>query len=80
MRFVSRPVEIVIFPVKNGETPKSVVDFLRVKDTFRKNMEIVEGSVEKIQQKRIVRVQPNTLEIFEDFAFYLFFVFMCFSF
>ena len=37
VRFVSCPVEIVIFPLKNGEHPKWVVDFLRVKDTFRKN-------------------------------------------
>ena len=37
VRFVSRPVEIDIFPLKNGEHPKWVVDFLRVKDTFRKN-------------------------------------------
>ena len=32
----------VTFPWKNGESPKLVVDFLREKDTLRKNMEIVE--------------------------------------
>ena len=81
VRFVSRPVEIVIFRLTNGETPKWVVDFLRVKDTFRKNMEIVEGSSKNYNNNNnskpwkslwIVRVKPNTLEIFEDFAFYLF--------
>ena len=40
--FVSRPIEIVTLR-KNGETPNWVVEFLRLKDTFRKkkNMEIV---------------------------------------
>ena len=32
----------VTFPWKNGESPKLVVDFLREKDTLRKNMEIVD--------------------------------------
>ena len=34
--FVSRPIEIVTLR-KNGETPNWVVEFLRLKDTFRKN-------------------------------------------
>ena len=34
--FVSRPIEIVTLR-KNGETPDWVVEFLRLKDTFRKN-------------------------------------------
>ena len=34
--FVSRPVNIVTFPRENGDHPKLVVDFLLVKDTFRK--------------------------------------------
>ena len=50
--FVSRPVEIAIFPLKNGGHPKWVVDFFRVKDTFRKIMEIVEGFAEKYNKNR----------------------------
>ena len=38
--FVSRPIEIVTLR-KNGEIPNWVVEFLRLKDTFRKTMEIV---------------------------------------
>ena len=39
-------MKIVTFPMKNGETPKWVVDFLWEKDTFRnKIMEIVEDFV-----------------------------------
>ena len=46
--FVSRPLKIVTFLRKNGETPKRVVDFPRERDTFRnKNMEIVEDFDEK---------------------------------
>ena len=40
--FVSRPMKIVNFLLKNRETPKRVVDFLWERDTFRnKIMEIV---------------------------------------
>ena len=46
--FVSRPMKIVTFLRENGKTPKLVVDFLRGKDTFRKqNMEIVQDFIEK---------------------------------
>ena len=79
VRFVSRPVEIVIFPVKNGETPKSVVDFLRVKDTFRKNMEIVKGSVEKYNKKGLCVCsqtpwRSSKISHFTFFCFHVFFI------
>ena len=46
--FVSRPMKIVTFIRKNGETAKRVVDFPRERDSFRnKIMEIVEDLVEK---------------------------------
>ena len=46
--FVSRPMKIVTFLRKNGETAKRVVDFPRERDTFRnKIMEIVEDFDEK---------------------------------
>ena len=46
--FVSRPMKIVTFLRKNGDTPKRVVDFPRERDTFRnKIMETVEDFDEK---------------------------------
>ena len=46
--FVSRPMKIVTFPLKNDYTPKRVVDFPRERDTFRnKIMEIVDDFDEK---------------------------------
>ena len=46
--FVSRPMKIVTFLLKNGETPKRVVDFPLERDTFRnKIMEFVEDFDEK---------------------------------
>ena len=46
--FVSRPMKIVTFLRKNGESPKRVVDFPRERDTFRnKIMEIVKDFDEK---------------------------------
>ena len=57
--FVSRPMTIVTFPLKNGETPKLVVDFLLEGDTFRnKIMEIVKDFVEKKLQQQL-----QTLEL-----------------
>ena len=51
--FVSRPMKIVTFLLKNGETPKRVVDFPLERDTFRnKIMEFVEDFDEKLQQQR----------------------------
>ena len=45
---VSCPMKFVTFLLKNGETPKRVVDFPRERDTFRnKIMEIVEDFDEK---------------------------------
>ena len=47
--FVSRSMKIVTVPLKNGETPKRVVDFPLERDTFRnKIMEIVENFDEKV--------------------------------
>ena len=66
--FVSRPMTIVTFRRKNGETPKLVVEFLRERDTFRnKIMEIVKELDEKSynhngkprKSSRILRVKPN---------------------
>ena len=46
--FVSRPMKIVTFLRKNGETAKLVVDFPMERDTFRNEiMEIVEDFDEK---------------------------------
>ena len=43
MCFVSRPMKIVTFLRKNGETAKRVVDFPMERDTFQNEiMEIVE--------------------------------------
>ena len=69
----------VTFPRENGETPKWVVHFLRERDTFRKNMEIVWDFMDKSydsnnngkpwKSSRNLRMKPTTLEIFDDFAF-----------
>ena len=46
---VSRPMKIVAFLWKNGETAKRVVDFPLERDTFRnKIIEIVEDFDEKV--------------------------------
>ena len=46
--FVSRPMKIVTFLRKNGETAKRVVAFPLERDTYRKKiMEIVEDYEEK---------------------------------
>ena len=52
--FVSRPMKIVTFLLKNDYPPKRVVDFPLERDTFRnKIMEIVEDFDEtKLQQQR----------------------------
>ena len=66
--FVSRPMTIVTFPLKNRETPKRVVDIPLERDTFRnKIMEIVEDFDEKsynnngkpCKSSMILRVKPN---------------------
>ena len=47
--FVSRPLKIVTFLLKNDYPPKRVVDFPLERDTFRnKIMEIVENFDEKV--------------------------------
>ena len=65
--FVSRPMIIVTFLLKNDYTPKQVVDFPREIDTIRnKIMEIVEDFDEKSynnngkhwKSSRILRVNP----------------------
>ena len=52
--FVSRPMKIATFHLKNRDLPRRVVDFLRERDTFRnKIMEIVKDFDEKkLQQQR----------------------------
>ena len=51
--FVSRPIEFATFPLKNGDHPKLVVDFLREKHIPKnKTVEIVEDFDEKKQQQQ----------------------------
>ena len=73
--FVSRPVETVTFPQKKSDHTKWVVDFLR-ENTHAEN-----------QSWKSSRISSNTfitttatLEIFEDSAFFMFFVFYCLQF
>ena len=74
--FVSRPMKIVTFLRKIGDTPKRVVDFPLKRDTFRnKIMEIVEDFDEKSYNNN-----GKPLEIVEDFASEsIFFIFLSFS-
>ena len=89
--FVSRPMKIATFPVKNGDHPKRVVDFLLEK-TFRKqNHEIVEDFDEKSynnngkswKSSRILRVNPffHVSFFFHHFLSFsiIFFHFLSFS-
>ena len=93
--FVSRPMKIVTFLRKNGETPKWVVDFLLERDTFRNRiLEIVDdfdGKSYKNNGKpwktsRILRVNPNFFIFlsFSSFSFifcsFIFFSFFLFFF
>ena len=65
--FVSRPMTIVTFLLKNDYSPKRVVDFHRERDTFRnKIMEIVEefgknynSNGKPWKSSRILREKPN---------------------
>ena len=85
---VSRPTEIVTFHRKNADLPKMVVDFLREKDTFRKNHGNRQGFRQPWKSSRMFRVKAKTFEIFCDFviflhcSFFLFFLhfssFLCF--
>ena len=51
--FVSRPMKIVTFLMKNADLPKRVVDFPLERDTFRnKIMKIVKDFDEKNLQQR----------------------------
>ena len=77
--FVSRPLKIVTFLLKNGYHPKRVVEFLRERETFRnKIMEIVEDFDEKSynnngkswKSSRILRVNP----FFFHFSFFIIFL------
>ena len=91
--FVSRPMKIVTFLLKNDYTPKRVVGFPRERDTFRnKIMEIVEDFDEKSynnngkswKSSRILSVNPFFfifLSIFIIFLhFFVFFFIFSFSF
>ena len=54
--FVSRPMKIVTFRLKNRETAKRVVDFPLERDTFRNQiMEIVED----FEKKKVTRTTVN---------------------
>ena len=81
--FVSRPMKIVTFLLKNGEARKTGCRFSSERDTYRnKIMEIVEDFDEKSYKKqrkpwkssRILHVKPNF------FIFSLFIIFSCFLF
>ena len=88
--FVSRPMKIVTFLLKNDYSPKRVVDFPWERDTFRnKIMEIVEDFDEKSynnngkpwKSSRILRVNPFFFIFLSFFIIFLhFFVFFFFSF
>ena len=85
--FVSRPIEIVTFPKRNGETPKWVVDF-HWKHTFRKQiMEVVEDVIDTVTTTTAnpgnrpgfcVRSQKPWKS--SKISHFLFFSFSCFSF
>ena len=86
--FVSRPMKIATFLLKNGDSAKRVVDFPRERDTFRnKIMEIVKDFDEKSynnngeprKSSRIFRVKPNSF-IFLFSSFFYIFSFFFFSF
>ena len=88
--FVSRPMKIVTFLLKNDYPPKRVVDFPWERDTFRnKIMEIVDDFDEKSynnngkpwKSSRILRVNPifSFFFLFSSF-FSIFFFFSLFHF
>ena len=79
--FVSRPMKIVTFLKKNGETPKLVVDFLLERDTFRnKTMEIEKDFNEKSynnngkpwKSSRILCEKPNFFTFYCASFFFIF--------
>ena len=80
MCFVSRPTEIVTFPVKNGDHTKWIADFLQEKHIPKKTWRWSRISSKKSyndndkpwRSLRNLREKPNTLEKFRDF--------LCFSF
>ena len=88
--FVSRPMKIVTFLLKNDYTPKRVVDFPLERNTFRnKIMEIVEDFDEKSynyngkswKSSKILRVNPFFFHFsffFFSFSFFIFFIFSFF--
>ena len=94
--FVSRPMKIVTFLMKNGDTAKRVVDFPLERYTFRnKIMEIVKNFDEKSynnngkpwKSSRILRLNPffffffHFSFFFHHFSpFFIFFIFFIFSF
>ena len=73
--FVSRPMKIVTFLRKSGETPKWVVDFLMEKSYSEKIMEIVEDFDEKSYNNngKLWKSSCFHLSIFH-FSFFYFFV------
>ena len=81
--FVARPMKIIIFVRKNGETVKRVIGFLLERDTFRnKIMDIVEDFDEKSynnngkpwKSARILSVNVfRHFFVFSMFHFYHFF-------
>ena len=76
--FVSRPMKIVTFLRKNGETPKRVVDFPRERNTIRnKIMEIVEDFACESNFFIFLPFFHHFSSIFL-FSFFLFFIFSSF--
>ena len=58
--FVSRPMKIVTFLLKNGDLPKRVVDFLRERDTVPKQNH---GNRPRILTNKVTTKTVKTLEI-----------------
>ena len=81
MCFVSRPMKIVTFLRKNGETPKRVVDFHLERHTFRnKIMEIVEDFACESKFIHLSSFFSSFSSFSSFFHFFIFFIFSFFSF
>ena len=79
--FVSRPMKIVTFLTKNGETAKRVVDVPLERDTFRnKIMDIVEDFDEKSYNNNGKTRKSSTILCVNPNFFNFLFFFIMFSF
>ena len=62
--FVSRPMTIVSFPLKNSETPKRVVDLPLERHIPKQN----NGNRRGFRRKKVTKTTLNNGKIVEDFA------------